>query len=235
MTPSELLALQDLEYENDHGETRRLKLRPPLSATERQRLAANLPPVLLDLLEVASGIAGAEHVAEGIDFTGKLEGQVLEEFLPDGVTLAVDGCGNGWSLEPSSGHIYFLCHDPPVVVFQSASLEDFLEQLKRQPSCSDLGENLQRWTDRIWRENPATLSPEQAAMGDSVLASFAAELGPDWWLIDLRQPSIGDGFSWGRYGPETEIRRHPEVAIVALRQPAAKPSLWRRLFGSKKQ
>ncbi len=226
MTTQQLLALEGLVYENDDGESRRLKLRPPPSPAQRQRLAEQLPPVLCRLLEVASGIDGAEHVSEGIDFTGGLEGQVLEEFLPDGITLAVDGCGNGWSLEPATGRIFFLCHDPPVVVLQSLSLQLFLEQLKLPPARSELGDALQHWTHRIWRENPCEGPPR-----DESSRSFLEALGSHWRLVDLREARPGDGFSWGKYGPQTEVRRHPELALVALSKPAAKPSLWSRWFG----
>jgi len=35
------------------------------------------------------------------------------------------------------------------------------------------------------------------------LKNFAKQLDETWELIDLRSCAVGDGFSWGRYGPTT--------------------------------
>jgi len=218
----ELRALDGLSYSRN----RTLRLRPPLDGPP----GASLPEVLRQLLKVSQGLEGVVHVAEGPDFSGTLEGQHLEEFSPQGVCLATDGCGNGWTLDPATGWIFYLCHDAPVVVYQFPSLLEFLQQFRREPALSDFGTKLQAWVSRIWSENPACLTSEQALGGDSELAEFARELGADWTLIDLRNPSPGDGFSWGRYGPKTEVRRHPSLCIVALRKPPPKPSFWSKLW-----
>lgn len=76
------------------------------------------------------------------------------------------------------------CHDAPVVVYQFPSLLEFLQQFRRQPSLSDFETNLQAWTSRIWRENPGTLSSDQALTLDAELADFARQLGPDWTFVD---------------------------------------------------
>ncbi len=44
------------------------------------------------------------------------------------------------------------------------------------------------------------------------------------------QASVGDGFSWGRFGPRTEIRRAGHAHVWALIPPERKPGLWQRLF-----
>ena len=222
----ELRALDNLVYSNDDGESRRLRLRPPL-----EQPPGSLPEVLRQVLKVTQGLEGAEHVAEGPDFTGALEGQFVEEFCPEGVCLATDGEGNGWTLDPATGWIFYLCHDAPVVVYQFPGLLEFLQQFRRQPSLSDFGTNLQAWASRIWRENPGSLSSSQALSLDSELADFARQLGPDWTFIDLRKPNPGDGFSCGRFGPGTELRRHPSLPIVALKKPAKKPTFWSKLWG----
>ena len=224
----ELHGLDGLVYTNEDGEPRKLRLLPPL----KQPPSASLPELLRQIAKVTQGLEGAEHVAEGPDFSGTLEGQHLEEFAPNGVCLASDSCGNGWSLDPVTGWIFYLCHDAPVVVYQFPGLLEFLQQFRRPPSQSDFGTNLESWVSRIWRENPGCLTSEQALSLDSELADFARQLGPDWTLIDLRKPTPGDGFSWGRYGPNTEIRRHPSLCIVALRKPPSKPSFWSKLWRS---
>jgi hypothetical protein len=42
---------------------------------------------------------------------------------------------------------------------------------------------------------------------------------------------VGMGFSWGRYGPKTEVRRHGDERVFAY-APPVKVSLWSRLTGS---
>ena len=41
------------------------------------------------------------------------------------------------------------------------------------------------------------------------------------------------GFSWGRHGPRTELRRHGYERLFAYAPPEEKPGLLRRLFGSR--
>lgn len=232
--------LDGKSYTNDDGEPRHLRLLPPLTAAQIDQLAAGLPCPLPDdirrALLFSAGLSGTEHVDDRVDLSGLSQsGQWLEQFSPHAVSIACDGCGNSWSLDlwPQSrewGPVFYISHDPPVVVFQCATVEKFLEQLVRQPKESDLGAPLQAWVDRIWGQNPGLLTPAQAAHKDPVLAAFAAELGEPWEFVDLRQPALGDGFSWGRYGPDTQLKRHPEERIVAMKRPPARPSLWSRLF-----
>ena len=222
----ELKALDGLSYVNDDGEPRRIRLRPPLTGVP----PAEIPELLRQLLKVTQGLEGVEHVSQGPDFSGGLEGQFFEEFSPQGVCLATDQCGNSWTLDPATGWVFYLCHDAPVVVYQFPGLLEFLQQFRRQPAQSDFGTVLQNWVSRIWRENPGCLSHDQALLLDAELANFARELAPEWTLIDLRKPAPGDGFSWGRYGPDTEVRRHPSQCIVAVRKPAKKPSFWSKFW-----
>lgn len=69
---------------------------------------------------------------------------------------------------------------------------------------------------RVWRENPGVLSREECvASGDPVLEAFARELPTGYEVVDLRRVAIGDGVSWGRYGPRTRNRRAGEQAVFA--------------------
>ena len=85
---------------------------------------------------------------------------------------------------------------------------------------------------RVWRTNPGTLDHAAAlASGDDGLRAFAEELDERWTFVDLRAPEIGMGFSWGRYGWRTEIRRHGFERLFAYAPPERKPGLLSRLFG----
>ncbi len=225
MTLRNLLESLNLqEYIDDEGETRRLRLLPPCPREQQPRQAS---AELREALSLARGLAGADHVSGDVDLSGQsIEGQYLEEFCPDGIAIAEDGCGNSWTLDPESGRVYFFSHDPPVVVYQFPRLHEFLEQLVRTPSQSDLGEPLRQWTGRIWQHNPGLLSHSQALQVEGGLADWARELGEDWEFVDLTTVSPGDGFSWGR--AEVMQRRGHWVALAK-----AKPrkGFLSRLFG----
>ncbi len=62
--------------------------------------------------------------------------------------------------------------------------------------------------------------------GDPDLIDFANSSGDKYLFIDLRDPKIGDGFSWGRYGPKTENKRFGDKRIFAYK---VTPSLLQRL------
>jgi hypothetical protein len=81
----------------------------------------------------------------------------------------------------------------------------------------------------VWRTNPGVLSHEQCLLSeDPVLSAFAGELDESFQTIDLRLAKPGDGFSWGRYGPKTQIRRFGTHAVFAYKKPK---SLISRLLG----
>ncbi len=215
-----LLALDGAAYVNDDGEQRRLRLLPPLGKEDIDRVSPLMPEEIRQVLAISRGIEGAEHVNEGIvDLSGLfLQSQVLDEFSPDGQIIASDMCGNSWIVDPPTGWVFYLCHDAPVVVYQFPTLEGFLAELRRTPEESLLGRPLQEWVDRIWAQNPGVLPWAQALEKDPALVSFATKLGPQWEIMDLRRPQPGDGFSWGRFGPDTEIQRHPKEYLVGIRR-----------------
>jgi hypothetical protein len=82
----------------------------------------------------------------------------------------------------------------------------------------------------VWRDNPGTLEHSAALASDEHLSAFAAELDDRFTFVDLRSPSIGMGFSWGRYGPRTDVRRHGHERLFAYAPPDKRPGLLRRLF-----
>jgi hypothetical protein len=81
----------------------------------------------------------------------------------------------------------------------------------------------------VWRENPGRLDHAAALAGDEPMRAFAAELDDRFTFIDLRSPPVGMGFSWGRYGPRTDVRRHGHERLFAYAPPEKKPGLFRRL------
>jgi len=159
----------------------------------------------------------------------------MEEIFPHAVTLAADGFGNYWLVDLTSSSrawapIFYACHDAPVIVYQTDSLLHFVLEAIRfgnKPWKSEIDDVHEGLSARIWRENPGVLSFERCvSSGDPDLKSFAQSLDQTWEFIDLRKPKLGDGFSWGRYGPKAVNRRFGDKLVFAYQ----KKSLGRRFI-----
>jgi cell wall assembly regulator SMI1 len=215
-----------------------IELRPGLSTAgidmlERD-LPCSLPDEIRDLLSFCSGFAGG--AIDLVDFTGQECNCEYSDIFPHGHPIAADGFGNFWIVDllPTSNHwepIYFACHDAPVILYQSPSLEHFLIELFKysEPPHESLIDDVHE--DRIfdvWRKNPGVIQQlECLTSNDADLRQFAQELDSTFQIIDMRDQKIGMGFSWGRYGPRTAVRRFGNMPIFAYQKP---PSLLRRIF-----
>jgi len=178
---------------------------------------------------------------EQVDFTGRTlsDGIGLDFLVPHGLPIAHDGFGNYWvvDLQPGSpnwGPIYFCCHDAPVMLLQAATIQQFVSEVFRMyiPPHKSLIDDVHedRFFD-VWRKNPGAISQANAlASQDPDIQAFAAGLDARFDLIDLRGAQTGMGFSWGRYGPKTEVKRFGSKPIFAYRRPK-KTSMFSRLFG----
>jgi cell wall assembly regulator SMI1 len=236
----EIRRAQALELVDEDGNEVELELHRGLTAAEIDELQAEvgapLPRELRALLEHTSGIDG---VLETIDFTGRSFSLGAEEIFPAALPIAHDGFGNHWVLdlmpeETATAAVFFACHDAPVVLYQSPDLGHFLHETFRMlvpPHASLVDDVHEDRLFKVWRENPGTLDRAAALAGDEQLREFAASLDDTFTFVDLREPEIGMGFSWGRHGPRTEIRRHGYERLFAYAPPEKKPGLFRRLFG----
>jgi len=197
-----------------------------------------LPGEIRDLLEFCSGIEGT---LEQIDFSGRSfsDGVGLDFLLPHGLPIAHDGYGNVWvvDLRPESsdwGPIYFGCHDAPVMLVQTATVQQFVIEVFKMltPPHKSLIDDVHE--DRlfdVWRKNPGVIPNAMALVSpDPEIQSFADGLEPGFDVIDLRDAPIGMGFSWGRYGTKTEVRRSGAKPIFAYRKPP-ETGLLSKIFG----
>lgn len=217
-----------------------LEFLAPLTSDEIEDFASTLPcPLPDEIREVLGMCRGIDGPLERIDFRGDEGAFEMLDIFPHGLPIAGDGFGNFWvvDLTPASttwGPIYYASHDAPTIQFQSADLTDFLTEVFRlyTPPNESLIEDVHE--DQIvdvWTKNPGVIDGATAVQSlDPVLKAFAEEIGVEWQIIDLRQAKPGDGFSWGRYGPNTEIKRAGDVPIFAYRRPE-KRGLFSRLFG----
>ena len=154
-----------------------------------------------------------------------------------GLPIAADGYGNFWVVDLHShsakwGPIYFVCHDAPVILYQAESLEQFLSELFRMfkaPHQSLVDDVHEDRLAHVWQTKPGVLSCEQCLhSNDPILSAFARELDDSFQIIDLRRAKPGDGFSWGRYGPKTLVKRFGTHAVFAYQKPKGFVA---RLFG----
>lgn len=196
-----------------------------------------IPQHIRDALDTTRGLLPSLH---SVDFTGLSLKDMIEtaDLCPHGWPIAGDEFGNFWVVDllPNSkdwGPIYYVCHDPPVLVLQAQKFEDFVAQLiayARKEVDSPIERVHDKLAHRVYHENPNVQSFEDASQltGDGQLSAFAASLGKNYQFIDLRKAKVGDGFSWGRYGPDTEVRRAGEQRIFAYKK---KAGFWQKLFG----
>lgn len=238
-----LKRLERGSVENSDGEKPALKLLPALSEDEFRRLEARIPcPIpeaARELFLYARGFSvrnplhGAHRELSIVDLSGLDAEFGLEEVFPHAFSIADDGCGNSWVVDLTSdaklwGPIFYACHDPAVVGYQTDSLADFIEQAVKASSPqnpSELGAVQDKLTTRIWLENPRVMRFEECAESeDEDLKTFARSLDASFEFIDLRSPKLGDGFSWGRYGPRTMNRRFGEKRLFAYQ----KKTKWER-------
>lgn len=242
MLADTLRALSGRRLTDPEGRSHTIELLPPATAEDLARVEAAspapLPAEIRQALGVATGLANGPLEAFSIV---DLEGFGLDEAFPCPWSVAHDGFGNYWVLDllPDSttwGPVFFACHDPPVIAWQSASLDDFLRDviaLWDSGGRSPVGLVRDEVVHRIWREHPDTIAPAAAVAGsDPRLREFAASLPADAAISDLRRATVGQGFAWGRFGPRTIVTRAGRERVWAVRPAERRPGLLKRLFGS---
>jgi hypothetical protein len=227
---------------DEDGDEVELQLAPGLQAADIQRLADEvgvpLSRELRTILERTARIDGGP--LETIDFTGRSFSFGAPDTFPSPLPIAGDGFGNFWivDLTPDdveTAPVFFASHDPPVILYQSPDVGGFLHEAFRMlvpPHASAIDDVHEDRLFNVWRDNPGTLEHSAALAGDEGLRAFATELDDRFTFVDLRSCPVGMGFSWGRYGPRTEVRRHGLERLFAYARPEKRPGLLSRLFAS---
>ena len=218
---------------DEDGRPVTLALEPGLAAAEIDRLEAEIGrPLPRELRALLAHTAGIDGALDQIDFTGTGLDVGLDETFPSGLPIAGDGFGNFWvaDLAPAASDVakvFFACHDPPVILYQGPSIGHFLHETFRMsiaPHDSLVDDVHEDRLFNVWGTNPGVIDHAQAAVSDDAqLSAFAATLADDFEIVDLRGAEIGMGFSWGRYGPRTELRRHGDELLFAYRRPPRRP------------
>ena len=214
-------------------------LLPGLDDAGLAALQARFPvPLPAELVRLAGVTRGVDGLLD-LDLTGERHDVEVAELLPAGLPVAADGFGNFWVLDltPDTvdvAPVFFVCHDPPVMLYQAPDLATFLDDAlaRLEPPHRSLVDDVREDAlHNVWGSSPGTISWEDAvASTDVALREFAATLNDDWTIVDLRQRDVGAGVAWGRHGPRTRLARHGWERIFGC-APFARPRrTWRR-FG----
>src|SRR5262249_35603628 len=160
---------------------------PPASLEKIRALESKLgvpvPRELCEVLEFCSGIEGG--YMEQMLFDGGMEGFGLEEIFPHAIPLAADGFGNHWIIDVApqdneSSPIFFACHDPAIILYQSPNLADFLAETWRlniPPHESVINDVHDDKLFQVWRKNPGVVEHAAALQStDPDLREFASSL-----------------------------------------------------------
>jgi cell wall assembly regulator SMI1 len=241
MLATTLQSLAGLRLKDENGTEEILELQPPATEDELRRIEAAVPCPIPDeiraALRVTKGLANGPLESFALV---DLEGFGLEEMLPSPYSIAHDGFGNYWVLDllPNTstwGPVLYACHDPAVLAYQAATVEEFVQDIVamwRFDRRSPVDIVREEVVHRIWRDNPGLSAPAVVReSADPVLRAFADSLPATALVVDMRKPERGQGFSWGRFGPQTVIRRAGLERIWAVAPPERKPGLFTRLFG----
>ncbi|EPR74416.1 hypothetical protein ADIWIN_0517 [Winogradskyella psychrotolerans RS-3] len=145
---------------------------------------------------------------------------------PNSVTLGHDGFGNHWVLDilndGSLGHVYYACHDPAIFIRYADNLNGFLSSLLEfhdSPTHNYLNDIHDNVVYDIWKNNGQLFDKINFEKANTSYFPFLNQLeGNDWAIADLRNAKNKTGFAWGKFGPNSEIKRHPKELIWGIKK-----------------
>lgn len=239
----QLKTLLNKRYESEDGEEFTVELLPGLSDQEIDEIAKQLPgetipPHIRELFRFAKGFTfyGLDEVSfDGVGMFG------FEELFPSAVQLAGDGFGNFWIVDIDAkghwGNVFYVCHDPAVVVKHSDDLSQFLQHVDeygKDHENAHLNMIHEKIVHDIWKKNSFSTINEAKNAQDSILNQFVKSLPDNFVIADLRNAPNTSGFAWGRQGPRAEIIKCDNELIWAIRMQKSK-GFFSRMFGKKKE
>ena len=230
MTPTEQLkSILTEQYVSEDGDEYKVELKPGLTDALIDELVEKLPTEQIpaeirELLKFASGFEfyGLDEIT--FDAVGKFG---FEEFFSNSVQLAGDGYGNFWILDIDNngnwGNVFYVCHDPAVIVKHSDNLTQFIEHV------SDFGKNgdksnldiiHEKIVTDIWNNGHFIDLENARQSNDKILNDFALSLPDNFVIADLRNKANQQGFAWGKFGPDiSNAVRHETELIWGIENP----------------
>jgi hypothetical protein len=109
--------------------------------------------------------------------------------------------------------VFYVCHDPAVIVKHSEDLTQFIEHI------NDFGKNAheshldivhEKVVIDIWSKSNCFLELDDARVSNDInLKDFAFTVPDNFVIADLRNKPIKSGFAWGKFGPRIDsAKRH---------------------------
>jgi hypothetical protein len=190
-----------------------------------RKLGFALPPELREILTLAAGldlVDGGREVDDPIDFAC-IDRCGHEDLFGWVLTPSTDGAGNDWVIElrPDQqvlGPVWFLCHDAPVLVYQSPDLATFLADDLRYlqpPHDGPMQHIVEQAVHDVWTQKLDVPREQLLDSQDPILRTFANTLPEGWFIRDLRHAKPGDGMPIGRFGPKTPLARAGDEFVFA--------------------
>jgi hypothetical protein len=236
----QLKALLNETYITEDGDEYKIEPLPGLTDDEINRLCRLLPTERIpdEYIELLKFTKGFEFY--GVDVTFDCIGQFgFENIFPYSVQVGHDGFGNFWIVDVDSkgnwGAVFYVCHDPAVVVKHSDNLSQFIHHLDEHGKNAE-NSNLQIIHDKIvfqiWKSNTGFTDLTTAKnTNDFVLKQFTSSLPDNFVIADLRNKQNKEGFAWGKFGPNIEkAKKCTDEFIWAVEKPEKK-GIFSRLFG----
>ncbi|MBJ7428521.1 MAG: SMI1/KNR4 family protein [Bacteroidia bacterium] len=242
MTPIEKLkSILTEQFVSEDGDEYKVELKEGLTDQQIEELAKGLPlgqvpTEIRDLLKFSCGFEflGLEEVTfDGVGQFG------FEEFFPNSVQLAGDGLGNFWILDVGKngnwGSVFYVCHDPAVIVKHSENLTQFIEHVDdfgKNGNKSNLDIINEKVVMDIWIKDNGFIELEIARQSsDMILKNFAFSLPDNFVIADLRKKQNQSGFAWGKFGPNIHKAKRHETELIWGIEKQVKKGLLSKLFG----
>lgn len=242
MTPIEKLkSILNEKYISEDEEEYQIELLEGLSEEQINNITESLPSnhIPLEIKELLKFARGFEFQGlEEITFDGV--GQFgFEEFFPHSVQLAGDGFGNFWILDVNKngnwGNVFYVCHDPAVVVKHSENLSEFIghvDEFGKYGNKSNLDIIHEKVAMKVWSSNNGFTELEDARQSnDTTLKNFALSLPDNFVIVDLRNKPNQSGFAWGKFGPNIDKTIRHETELLWGIEKQTKKSFFAKLFG----
>ena len=243
MTPLEQLKLILKEqYVTEDDEEYTVELKDGLSAEQINELAnvlpsGQIPSEIRELLKFASGfdfLRLDEVTFDGVNQFG------FENVFPYSIQLAGDGYGNFWILDVDDkgiwGNVFYVCHDPAVVVKHSEDLSEFIkhvDEFGKMGNNSNLDIIHEKIVNDIWNAPDGGFSEIKVAKNsnDKIVNDFAVTLPESFVIADLRNKPNQTGFAWGKFGPDIDKAVRYKDELLWAFEKKTKKGFFSKLFG----
>ncbi len=237
MNPIEQLKIMaNSSYKDYEGEEFQITLKNGMVKEEIENLKRKSPKNTLskeleEILFFSRGVKIDNGLLDEIQFDN-FEEFGFEELIKFNLTITHDWTGNYWIQEINQkgewGKIYYVCHDPAVIIKQANNLSEFLSQLHEyflKGEKSFFSDVYERISFNVYSGKGRLLEQKEALQSkDKKLSEFAERYNEDWFIADLRNAKNGEGFRLEASYKET-IRLEDEL-IWALKK---YKSFWTRI------